>query len=126
MDGPNAGREVPVLLVDAVGQIVRLEVAVRVSDDPPNHGEDQPGQHEAGGEGQDRVAPRHVDGRREDVPDKGTFHFGHVLELVVDLTSLGDQTLPNFLGQLLGQLGSNSVGICGAILQETTTNAEKS
>ena len=55
MGGPHARDVGAVLLVLPVGQVVGLEVPVDVADQPPEHGEDRPGDQEAHGEGQGDV-----------------------------------------------------------------------
>ena len=60
MNCPDARGKVSRLLVDAIREIIRLEIPVRVTDDPPNDSKDQPSQHETGGEGQDGVPKKKV------------------------------------------------------------------
>ena len=63
------------------------------------------------------LPPRHIDGRGKDIFEESRFHLGHIFEPVVDFSTFGDQTLSNFLGKFLRQLGSDAVGIGRSILE---------
>lgn len=65
VDVEHAGGPVSVLLERR--EMVRLQVAVREEDQPPDDGEAQPGEEEAGGEDQEGPSPLGVHQSREDV-----------------------------------------------------------
>ena len=65
--GEDAGCPGAIEAGAVVGEVLREVVAVAVGDEPPEHGEQQPGEHEAGEEGEEGVAPPPVQDRHEHV-----------------------------------------------------------
>lgn len=91
VDAVHAGRPVDVVLVG--GQVVLLEVAVDEEDEPPDDGEEEPGEHVRAAEGEQRPAPLGVDEQVEGVQEADD--YGAVLGDDVVLAVLEDDALAN-------------------------------
>ena len=112
VNGVDAG--FPAALLLHVGHVVGLKVAARVADDPVDEGEDQPADKEAGGEGQQGVAPLHVDAGGEEIAEELAPLPADFLQVDIALATLGHDPLLVAL-QVADQSGSND-GILPALV----------